>query len=106
MDKGLLGKEATRIYFHEKIDLIGFLSEWFGLELAKHFQVTINTPTQETTAYLVQGAYIVQLVPNGETPEQSKEYLGMLDVWIKNPSQNNAPPTWEWIVLETFGRDG
>jgi hypothetical protein len=105
MNTGLLEKGTTRIYFDKKIDLIGFLDEWFGFGLAKHFQVTIITPDaaeEKSKPYLVQDSYIVQLISKDGTQEQYSEHLDMLDRWIEKPSHSIRG--WKWVILEIFER--
>lgn len=52
MDTTLPEENATRFNFREKKYFLEFLNEWFELELAKHFQVTIHTPSDKRIPYL------------------------------------------------------
>jgi len=104
MDTTLKERHTVRFSFEEKKYLLGFLNEWMGLDMANFFQLTIQTPSEKRTNILKR-AYIVQMVPNGETLKQDNEYLDILDKWINNPSQDETPfSEWEWTIVEVFPR--
>ena len=102
MDTTLQEENATRFNFHEKEYFLEFLNEWMDLELAKYFQLIVVVPDNKRTPYLFQNVYIIQVIPNGETSEEDKKFLGMLDEWIDQPSSQDGIPYK--MVTETFSR--